>query len=98
MDVYNEYALLEYQIEELEEKKSKLKLSIIKDMIEKEETKVETSVGNITLVSGKKKWTYPGYIKEAEESLKASKAKAESTREASYVEGDPFIKFTKIKL
>jgi hypothetical protein len=98
MDIYNEYAMLAFQIEELETKQASLKVLIIKDMIDKGEKKVDTSVGSIALQAGKKKWAYPEYVKTAEEEFKSAKAKSESTGEATYTEGEPFIKFNKIKL
>jgi hypothetical protein len=98
MNPYESYALLNAQIEILEQQKDELKEKIIKDMIDKGEKKVDTSLGSIALQAGKKKWTYSEKINKDEEKLKADKALEQSTGDAEYTEGDPFIKFNPIKL
>lgn len=95
-NLYSQYALLESEIKELENKKDTLRTHILKTMIENKEDKVETAFGKFT-VSYLKKWTYPDKVLELGEKFKTAKAKSESTGEASYVENES-LRFTPIKL
>lgn len=95
-NIFEEYAMLEAEIAAREAKKEQLRPFILESMIEKGIKKQETSVGSFS-VSKLKKWTYPERIKKAEEDLKAEKAKAQSTNEATYEEQDS-LRFTMIKL
>ncbi len=107
MTIYEEYAILEAQIEELENKKTSMRVSILEEMIKNGEKTVDTSVGKFT-VTPLKKWTYPEWVTKLgeeikkeisalEDKFKAEKAKAESTKEATYTESAS-LRFTKIKL
>jgi hypothetical protein len=95
-NIYEEYALLESQIEALELKKEQLRPHILQMMIDKGEKKVDTGVGSFS-VSKIKKWTFPARIVEMEENVKAEKEKAKSTNEATYEESES-LRFTKMKL
>lgn len=95
-NLYEEYALLEKQISELEAKKDTLRPHILQQMLDNGQKKVETGVGSFS-ISKLKKWTYPEYITKMADELKASKAKTESTGEATYVEQDS-LRFNIIKL
>ena len=94
--LYEEYAILNSQISELEDKKEQLREQIIERMKEEGEDKVETPVGKFTIAK-LKKWTYPEEVLAIGERFKTEKALAESTGEATYVEQDS-LKFTQIKL
>jgi hypothetical protein len=96
MNTYEEYAILDAQIKALEVKKESMRVEILKDMVDKGEDKIETSVGSFS-VARLKKWVYPEYVTEMNESFKAAKAKAESTGEATYTEVES-LKFNSIKL
>ena len=96
MKPYEAYALLESQIKTLENQKDELRAKILKDMIEKGESKIETALGKFT-VTPLKKWTYPKSVTEIGEQFKVEKAKAESNGDATYVEQES-LRFTPIKL
>lgn len=95
-NIYEEYASIDAQIKALESKKAQLRPHIIEMMIEKGEKKVETEVGSFSR-STTKTWTYPETITDLADKLKAAKAKAESTGEATYEEA-PRLTFTPVKL
>ncbi len=102
-NLYEEYASLQAEIDALELKKSQLRPHLLTMMVEKGEKKIETGVGTFS-VSSKKTWTYPESIKpledrvaEAEDALKAARAKAESTGDATFEEA-PQLRFTAVKL
>ncbi len=106
-NLYAEYAELQAQIEALELKKSQLRPHIVAMMVEAGEEKVETGLGSFS-VFPKKTWTYPDAIvaleaevkheiEKATDTLKAAKAKAESTGDATYEE-TPQLRFTPVKL
>lgn len=93
---YEEYAVINAQIEVLEARKDELRAEILEEMTAKGEKKVETGIGSFA-VTKLKKWTYPERVLEIGEKFKAEKAKAESTGEATYVEADS-LRFNKITL
>jgi hypothetical protein len=95
-NLYEEYAMLEAEIAAREAKKEQLRPHIMRMMIEQGLEKVETSVGKFS-VSKRKVWSYPEEIADFMEELKARKAKAESTGEATYEEVDQ-LRFTMSKL
>lgn len=94
--LYDEYAVIASQIEELESKKDQLRGLILKQMIDNGEEKVETAVGKFT-VAKRKTWTYTAKVIELADKLKATKAKEESTGDATYTEEES-LRFTQIKL
>lgn len=96
MNTYEEYAILDAQIKQLEDQKDALRVTILKEMVEKGEESVETAVGKFT-VAKLKTWTYPEAILAIGEKFKAEKAKAESTGDATYIEKES-LRFTQIKL
>jgi hypothetical protein len=91
-----EYALINAQIKNLNNRKDELQQMIIEQLISDGIEKVETGVGKFT-ISKLKTWEYPGYVINANEEYKALKAKAESTGEATFVESES-LRFTPIKL
>ncbi len=93
---YDEYAVLDAQIKELENKKDELRGLILKGMVEAGEESVETGVGKFT-VTRLKTWSYPEKVIELGDKFKAAKALAESTKEATYTEKES-LRFTQIKL
>jgi len=102
-NLYEEYARLQAEIDALELKKSQLRPHIVDMMLAAGEEKVDIGVGSFS-VFPKKKWTYPDTLKpledaveEAEDALKAARAKAESTGDATFEEV-PQLRFTPVKL
>ena len=93
---YTEYAIIDAKIAELTAKKEGLRVKILEEMVANREDKVTTGVGSFS-VSKLKKWTYPEKIVELEEKVKAVKAKAQSTGDATFVE-QASLRFTSIKL
>lgn len=93
--MYEKYALLESQIKELELKKEVLREEIIKDMLSRGALKEEHALGKFTLARIKK-WTYPQELIEEEDQVKAKKAKAQKTGDATFTESDSlrFISLT----
>jgi hypothetical protein len=73
-----------------------MRVEILKDMVEKGEDKIETSVGSFS-VARLKKWVYSDEVTEANEAWKAMKAKEESCGIATYTEVES-LKFNSIKL
>lgn len=96
MTHYEEYAIIEAQIKELENKKDSLRGLILKEMVESGEEAVDTAVGKFS-VTRLKKWTYPESVTSLKDKYDAEKARAESTGEATYTESES-LRFTKIKL
>lgn len=96
MSHYDDYAVLDAHIKELEGKKDELRGLILKEMVEKGEEAIETGVGKFT-VTRLKTWTYPEKVLEIQEKFKAAKAKSESTGDATYTEKES-LRFTQIKL
>ena len=93
--LYQEYALLESQLKELETKKEQLRTHILKDMIRKKEEKIETDMGSFT-VTKLKTWKYPRSIEVLKENFEAEKARAQSTGDATFTEKES-LRFTNIK-
>lgn len=96
MSLYDDYAVLNAQIKELENKKDELRGLILQVMIESGEEAVETAVGKFS-VTRLKTWTYPEKVIEIGEKFNAAKEKAKSTGEATFVEEES-LRFTQIKL
>lgn len=96
MTLYEEYAVVDAKIRELTEKKESLRTGILVQLEELDADKVETPIGKFT-VTKLKTWTYPDAVLELGERFKASKAKAESTGEATYEE-TPSLRYTPTKL
>ena len=96
MSLYDDYAVLDAQIKELEGKKDVLRTEILTTMVESGEEAVETPVGKFS-VTRLKTWTYPEKVVELGDKFKAAKAKAESTGDATFVEKES-LRFNSIKL
>jgi hypothetical protein len=95
-NLYSEYASVKAQIAALELKEEQLRPHIIEMMQNEGEDKKDIGVGKFSL-SSRKVWTYPERITEMNEELKAEKAKAESTGEATFEEV-PQLRYTAAKL
>ena len=96
MQNFEEYAIIDSQIKELEAKKEGIRALMVKEMIESGQQKVETVWGSFS-VNMLKSWTYPEKVNQMNEDFKAAKAKAESTGEATYEE-KPSLRFTQTKI
>ncbi len=102
-NIFGEYAIndaqiksLKAQIAEIELKQDQLRPHIITSMVEQGMTKTELDIGKFT-VERRKVWTYPEAVVELGEELKAQKATAESTGEATYTEVEG-LRYTPVKL
>lgn len=104
---YEEYALLEEQIAQLELKKFEMRLTIVAEMLHRGVESENTPLGQFTLAK-LKKWTYPKKVLKLEkekkqeianltDEIKTAKAKAESTGEATYEESNS-LRFTSVKI
>ena len=96
MTIYDEYEILNAQIDSLESKKDDLRAKILTDMVTNGMKQVPVATGKFS-ISKLKRWTYPEEVTKIGEEFKAAKAKAESTGEATYTEQDS-LKFNTIKL
>lgn len=94
--LYQEYASIDAQIKDLENKKDTLRVHILAEMVEKGEDKIATDVGSFAIAK-LKKWVYPEKVIALGEKFKTAKAKAESTGEATYEESNS-LRFSGIKL
>ena len=94
--LYEEYALIDAQMKDLEGKKETLRVHILKMMSDKELDKVETPFGSFT-IARLKKWVYSDKVTDLNEKYKALKAKEESTGDATYTEQES-LRFTQAKL
>ena len=94
-DLYSQYALLDAQEKEIKAKKEAMRTDIVKAMVEAGEQSITHTLGKFT-VSQVKSWTYPERIEQLAEEVKAEKAKAESTGEATCVE-TPSLRYTATK-
>lgn len=95
-NLFSEYASLDAQIKALEEKKEQLRPHIISMMQDHGKDKEDVGIGTFSLFP-RKVWTYPERITAMAEDVKAAKAKAESTGEATFEEV-PQLKYTPAKL
>jgi len=104
---FEEYALIEAQIAELESKKETMRTEILADMSERGVLTEKHGLGQFTIAK-LKKWTYPVKVQKLEkekkaeiasltDEIKSAKAKAESTGEATYEESDS-LRFTSVKI
>lgn len=94
--IFEEYAVLESEIAALELKKEQLRPHILKNMVDQGIEKLDTGVGKFSITK-LKKWSYPEAVIELGEEFKAAKAKAESTKEATFTETES-LRFTAMKL
>lgn len=94
--LYQEYALLEAQLKEIEIKKEQLRVHILKDMIAKGAEKIETDMGSFT-VTKLKKWEYPKEVEALKDEYEAAKVQAQNTGDATFTEKES-LRFTQIKL
>lgn len=94
--LYDQYAVINAQIASLTAEKDVLKDKILADMNAKGKLKESTGMGNF-VIAKIKTWTYPARVLAIGEKFKAEKAKAESTKEATFVETDS-LRFTMFKL
>ncbi len=106
-NIYEEYAILESEIAERELKKEQLRTAILQNMVERGEKQIKTAIGTFSWTKPKI-WTYPEWVndleaemkiakKEIDSQIKEAKAKAESTKEATYVEENA-LRFLSTKL
>ena len=93
--LYQEYALLEAELKEIESKKEQLRVHILKDMIKKGAEKIETDMGSFT-VTKLKTWKYPVKVEAIKSEYEAEKARAQSNGDATYTEKES-LRFTNIK-
>jgi len=104
---FEEYALIEAQIAELESKKEVMRTEILEDMTSRGVLTEKHGLGQFTIAK-LKKWSYPKKVVELEkekkqeiaaltDEIKSAKAKAESTGEATYEESDS-LRFTSVKI
>ena len=96
MNLYEDYALLEAKLAELELKKDILRTKILEQMIESGEEKVETAVGGFKKAM-LKTWTYTKKYNGLKEDLEELKAHEQSTGDATYVE-KASLRFSPVKL
>lgn len=96
MNLYEEYALLEAKLAELETHKESLRTKILEQMIERDEEKVETAVGGFKKAMIKT-WTYTTKFQGMKEDLEELKAHEQSTGDATYVE-KASLRFSPVKL
>ncbi len=94
--LYDEYAVLDAQLKDLESKKDQLRGLILKQMTDNGEEAVDTAVGKFSITK-RKTWTYTAKVTDLADKLKATKAKEESTGDATYTE-ESSLRFTQIKL
>lgn len=104
---FEEYALLQLELDRLEEKKESLRSQIIEDMTARGTDTEKHSLGQFTIAK-LKKWSYPQSVVDIEtekkkviasltDEIKSAKAFAESTGEATYEEQGS-LRFTAVKL
>lgn len=85
MNIYEQYALLEAKLAEIETQKEELRSKILEQMIERDEEKIETAVGSFKKAT-LKTWTYTKKYNGMKEDLEELKAKEQSTGDATFVE------------
>jgi len=102
-NIYEEYAIIDSQIEVLEAKKADIRVKIVKDMTTRGVLTEKHSLGAFTITK-LKSWTYPEYVEEkkkevkaVEDEFKALKKKSEDVGDATYEESDS-LRFTSVKL
>lgn len=95
-DTYALYASLDAQIRNLEEQKDILKAEIINEMTTQGVSTATNTVGKFT-ISQLKSWVYTDAVEKLADKLKATKAKEESTGDATFIE-KPSLRYTRIIL
>lgn len=95
-DQFEQYALIDAQIAELEAKKESMRASMIEHFMTQGIESIATTLGKFS-VTKLKKWTYPQAVADKAEEVKTLKATFESTGEATYEEV-PSLRFTKLKI
>jgi len=96
MNIYEEYALLEAKLAEIEKQKEGLRTQILEQMIERNEEKIETALGSFKKTT-LKTWTYTPKYNSLKEDLEELKAHEQSTGDATYVE-KASLRFSPVKL
>lgn len=80
-----QYAELQAQKDTLDEQMKALKVEIQEDMDSEELDKIEADFGTFYFTT-RKSWTYPDYVKKAEEGFKKEKKRAEESGDATFKE------------
>ena len=93
---YEQYALLDATIKDLENKKDALKVEILKSMVENKEEKINTNVGTFS-VTKLKKWLYPVEVMNLESDFKIAKSNAELKGTATFTESES-LRFNSLKI
>jgi len=96
MNLYEEYGILVSQMKDLKVKQEEMRTKILGEMVEKDIPNFDISTGKFS-IAYTKTWEYPSKVIKLEEDFKAAKAKAQSTKEAKFVE-TPSLRFTEIKI
>lgn len=96
MEIFEQYAVVDSQLKELEAKKEALRTAILTEMVNRSVEKLETPMGKFS-ITRLKKWEYPEEVIEIGEKFKAEKARAESTGDATFTESES-LRFTGLKL
>lgn len=94
--LFDEYALIKIEIARLETKAKAMVPEVIAEMQTLGKSKIDNALGTGTITM-LKAWKYPANIVKAEDKLKADKAKAQSTGDATYEE-TPSLRFISTKL
>ena len=94
--MYEEYALINSKIAELEAQKEAIKVKILEDMINRGTKKEVHALGSYT-ISSLKKWSYPETVTKLEEKFKVAKVKAQNSGEATYTEVES-LRFTPVTI
>lgn len=94
-NIIQQYAELTAQIEQLTTQRDSLK-DQVKAQVIADGGKKETPLGKFS-IRKIKKWIYPAYVTDAEETYKAEKAKAEEIGDASYEESES-LTFSLLKI
>lgn len=83
--IFKKYADIKQEIKRLTEEAKEIETSVASEMESVKADKVQSDFGTFYFTT-RKKWTYPEYVNEAENTYKEVKKKAEETGEAKFEE------------
>lgn len=94
--MFEEYAQLMIQKNEIESKIDELKPQVLESLKNEEDEKVTNTYGRLSIMR-RKSWTYPEFVKQQEELYKTAKAKSESEGTATFTTSET-VMFKQIEL
>lgn len=84
-EIFKQYADIKNEIKSLSEKAEEIEKQVSEEMMKEEVEEVKSDFGTF-FFTARKTWTYPDYVKIAEDATKAAKKQAETNGDAKFIE------------